>query len=745
MTRHDVVTALALAILLPAPPSAPAFGGSARPETWRYDAAWLQEPDQRKDSPWRSTGAGAARISTERPPSLRTADASANEDGRFYHLPDAAFALAKRGVLRITARLSVDRSGGHPCATCIQIPLESAPSGPMHLGPLTLGTHGEGHQEVLGVERRMIVLGFHADGDDSAADEMVLYDMAEPGAPRVLARHRLPLRQPRTYVVEIDRQARVEDDALRLMMPDEPVPTRRIPLAEVRPCRQRSSFGLLFGHPASSGIAEARWEFVEVAFTPVETPVSGLTHSPQTTSAPATPLVIGEHRVLFLDDHYIESLEHLSRFVVAPVKHPGNPVLRREKPWEAARCELYGSCVWNPDARRLEMFYTAMKAPYEGKLAYAESTDGGATWHKPDLDIYRHDGRPTNIVWPGRYYVAGPSVIRDESERDPARRYKLFTADVWVGDMPRDKGPQGISVAFSPDGIHWMDPPGGNPVFPDFHSDTGQCVLRDESTGKYIAFVRLRSGNRRSVGRMESTDFVRWTPPRLILTPSPDDIRRSWEFYGMSVTRYQGLYLGLLWIFPATPSSADWSVDAPVTWLELVVSRDGEQFTRAAPGEAFPPLGPPGSFDRRQMRPASSMVDMNDRLLLFYSASRDPHVAAHKFDIGLATIRRDRFIAMRAGDREGSLVTRPLRLNAGRILLNGVTRPGGYIKAELADISGRTVPGYTCEECRAFTGDAVESELCWACGPRAPKSDPSGTRIRFVVKNADLFAFALVE
>ncbi len=113
--------------------------------------------------------------------------------------------------------------------------------------------------------------------------------------------------------------------------------------------------------------------------------------------------------------------------------------------------------------------------------------------------------------------------------------------------------------------------------------------------------------------------------------------------------------------------------------------------------------------------------------------------------IGLATIRRDGFIAMRAGDRKGRLITRPLSFNGGRLLLNALTRQGGYVKAELVDPTGRALPGYTCEECIAFTGDAVESELRWACGARMPKSDPCGTRIRLVLKNGDLLALGLAE
>jgi len=71
-----------------------------------------------------------------------------------------------------------------------------------------------------------------------------------------------------------------------------------------------------------------------------------------------------------------------------------------------------------------------------------------------------------------------------------------------------------------------------------------------------------------------------------------------------------------------------------------------------------------------------------------------------------------------------------------------LNHPGDAYSFEIVSQAGKVV---TCEEFREFTGDAVKFELRWACGAYVPKSDPSGTRIRFVLKNADLFAVGLVE
>ena len=46
----------------------------------------------------------------------------------------------------------------------------------------------------------------------------------------------------------------------------------------------------------------------------------------------ATELFPGKH--LFIDDHRIEELTAAKRVLNRPRKHPDNPVLRGEKPWE---------------------------------------------------------------------------------------------------------------------------------------------------------------------------------------------------------------------------------------------------------------------------------------------------------------------------------------------------------------------------------------------------------------------------
>jgi len=455
------------------------------------------------------------------------------------------------------------------------------------------------------------------------------------------------------------------------------------------------------------------------------------------------PWAIGNRRQLFLDDGVIERMDGLVRRLCEPVRHPANPVLRRDRPWGAARCELYGSAVWDPDHKRIQLFYSTMVQPYDGAVAYAESTDGGVHWTKPELDIVRFKGQKTNIVWPGRYWPHGPSVIRDARDPDPKRRYKLFLGDCPVAPerATPQKGKLGIDVAFSPDGIHWT-PSARNPVLPNFLSDTAQCVLWDPGLQTYVAYVRLRKKDGvRCVGRTDSTNFEDWSPPQRVFEPSREDRAKGWQFYSLSATYYQGLYVGLVWIFPCVGASMDWSADTAATWPELAVSRDGLDWHRVAPGEPFLPVGPPGSFDRRQLRLASSLVVLRDKVLLFYSGSPHPHHRDHKYDIGLATLRVDGFVSLDAADKPGRVLTKPLCVAGGRLRINASVQPGGSVRAELLDADRGPVSGYEAEHCRPFSGDSPAAELAWDDKASLPPSPKAGLRLRFILNKARLYSF----
>jgi len=162
---------------------------------------------------------------------------------------------------------------------------------------------------------------------------------------------------------------------------------------------------------------------------------------------------------LFIDDYMIAELHGARKVLNQPVKHPRNPVLKRDKPWEG--WFSYGAVLHDDRDGAYKMWYqiwdptTDAKNPI-GKIAYAVSQDGIA-WAKPAVG----PEAKTNLVRfePKEPWVAGPGILIDPRERDPARRFKML----YLAQPTLKAASLSSCVAFSGDGIHWSAHP-QNPV-----------------------------------------------------------------------------------------------------------------------------------------------------------------------------------------------------------------------------------------------------------------------------------------
>ena len=107
----------------------------------------------------------------------------------------------------------------------------------------------------------------------------------------------------------------------------------------------------------------------------------------------------GPWRRLFLDAMVVERTNCLARVFHAAEKHPKNPLIRYDKPWEP---ESYGPSVhggtvmW--DDGKLKMWYLCYHGGY--RICYAESPDGIA-WTKPDLGLIEFQGATANNICAG--------------------------------------------------------------------------------------------------------------------------------------------------------------------------------------------------------------------------------------------------------------------------------------------------------------------------------------------------------
>lgn len=443
---------------------------------------------------------------------------------------------------------------------------------------------------------------------------------------------------------------------------------------------------------------------------------------------------------LFVDDYAVESRSGVTRVYHPFTKYPHNPVLVADRPWEGNHIYVYGTVLPNESGPGYRLWYHALSNdPDRQRNLYATSPDG-IHWTKPDLGIINYSGSTNNNIIIRR--GAGDhilSVIHTPWETDPARRYKLINFDVATG---RFLG------AWSPDGLHWTDAP-ANPILPPA-SDVGNFAW-DPHHGRYNGYLKMgsyvRNLRRRSVGFTCSKEFnTSWPALQLIL--EPDDFDDRWatglqrtHFYGLCAFPYESMYLGFLWIFRATDDEGYYD---GVIFVELVTSHDGVHWQRQE-GDRPPilPLGPAGSWDGGMVFTTQHPLVEGDTIKLWYGGTSGTHAyfTKERTSIGLATLRKDGFASLDAGDTPGIIITRRLLHTQGPLRLNYKAAAGGFVRVELVDDSGAALPGYSFADCQPLTGDSTDQVVAWAGQTQLP-AHPPAFRLRFFVRRASLYSFA---
>ena len=340
----------------------------------------------------------------------------------------------------------------------------------------------------------------------------------------------------------------------------------------------------------------------------------------------AEPLEIGDQTQLFVDDALIATSSGVVRRV-HPCRKLNQPVMEPEKAWECKadddRIYVYGSVLRDQRSGVLHLWYN------RGPLVMLATSVDGLRWERPSLQLYEHSGaKENNIVFD---HFSSPSVIRDDGEVDPTKRYKM------LGYSSGKTGTKhGYSVAFSADGLQWQMYP-KNPVLPG--GDT--CTLtQDPRTGEYLAFFKRththRGFSRRLVYLATSRDMQQWSAPALVMAPDQLDDNQAQaegarysQFYNMSVFPYGGQFLGLVTHFrysgPPAEKGPGQSPDDGRIDVQLVHSRDGRAWQRC---EERRPIISNGPYDYDRgciLGVTNGPVAVGEELWLYYTAITTTH------------------------------------------------------------------------------------------------------------------------
>jgi hypothetical protein len=528
------------------------------------------------------------------------------------------------------------------------------------------------------------------------------------------------------------------------------------------------------------------------------------------------PIDIGSKRQMFLDDHVIDTLDGVARRYHRPVRLVDRPVLGARTAWEKNGLGpfLFGGTVVHDEEDAVFKMWYRLDGPLERapegmrevvaedgtvsrrnwveqpglwKAAYATSTDG-LNWERPLLGVAEYDGSTANNILPvgigDKAIIRRPALVKDYDESDPSRKYKMAYVD-------QVKGKWSLEKAYSPDGVNWEMGVGEPSYFEQPTVPHGALFGWDPRHEMWVHYSKKLGKKRidvdgREVGglqaicRSTSSDFERWGDARDVIVADPSD-PQMWS-PGSHAILSAMLYTDDLYIGVSDTSPAQSPEDVPsevrdivgarrqqhVT--ELYFSRDGIDWTRAAPFFEFLQPGLWGAWDSESVVCSKPLVK-DDQIYFYYSGSNlscDAHIPDHPqrhllgtvangvrfgYSIGVAAMRLDGFVSIDGDEPGGTLTTKPLVFTGDRLVVNArvpetahphaQNRPAdfGLLRVEVLDDRGQALPGFAVADCASFAGNEVRHTVTWRNGADIGRFAGSPVRFRFHLKNAALYSF----
>lgn len=240
------------------------------------------------------------------------------------------------------------------------------------------------------------------------------------------------------------------------------------------------------------------------------------------------------------------------------------------------------------------------------------------------------------------------------------------------------------------------------------------------------------------MGRTQSRDFIIWARPQLLLTP--DEFDPPWvEFHHAPVFYYNDCYFALLQILNRAERGG-------IMDCELALSRDGLQWQRPFRQPFFLPRSTDQHFDSGSILTNGTPVILDDEMRFYYGGYSEGATGADDYSlttgIGLATLPRDRFVALCPQQQRGQVTLKPIDLTACHALTLNANAAQGVIRVELLDEEGRRLPSFTRAEALPITGDHLRHPVAWQAVTLA-HLPVSQVMVRIYLENAELFAVTL--
>ncbi len=467
----------------------------------------------------------------------------------------------------------------------------------------------------------------------------------------------------------------------------------------------------------------------------------------------AGPVPIGDRRELFVDDLLIDELRGARLSLHAPKRQ--EIVFRFDKPWEG----LYsGYETVLRDGELLRMYYRGLPIPSaalgDEVTCVAESKDG-VHWTRPELGLFDVNGsKANNVVLANHGACHNFAPFIDTRPDCPAdSRYKALGRGRSLDPSIKSPFKHGLYAFKSSDGLRWKQI-GDGPVMTKGAFDSQNNAFWSASEECYVCYFRVFLDDIRWIARSTSDDFIHWSDS---VDLELDDKPRE-HLYTNQLAPYPRaphISLGMpTRFFPGrraiTTEEAErigtatgkWNFASDCTDILLTSARGGSNFSRTFLEAFIRPGRDLRNWTSRANYAARGIVQVPGDDLMFFVKHNSGYPTAH---IRRYTIRPDGFISVHGPYQGGELITKPLTFGGKHLTINYATSAGGSVRVEVQSPGGKAIEGLALADCSEMIGDRLQSRVQWKGESELASLAGQPIRLRFVLRDADLYSIQFTE
>ncbi len=451
---------------------------------------------------------------------------------------------------------------------------------------------------------------------------------------------------------------------------------------------------------------------------------------------------IDSRRELFVDRFLIDQLAGARLVLHTP--QPQEKVLEFTEPWEGVYCAYF---TLIQDDGKYRLYYRGMPEARHDLdtevTCYAESKNG-IDWEKPPLGLFNVRGtRANNVVLARHRACHNFSPFLDTNPQAvPAQRYKALGGT----------GEPGLIALVSPDGIHWTELQ-KEPVFTRGAFDSQNVSFWSAVEGCYVCYFRIFKNGVRWISRTTSHDFVHWTAP-VDMEAGENPLEHLYTNQIQPYSRTPHIYLGLSTRFmpgrrvltesqaKAAGTSIAFDFRNDCADIVLTSTRGGGDFQRTFMDAFIRPGLDIRNWTSRANYAVHGIIPAGTNELSIFVNHNLGYPTIH---LRRYSLRMDGFVSVNGPYAGGEMITKPLVFTGRKLALNYSTSAAGSVRVELQDASGRAQPGFALQDCPEIIGDEINRTVAWKDGGNLAPWAGKPVRLRFHLKDADLFALQFTE